>query len=260
MGYIRSPLNWDAGATTCRAEKSIEQPAWSTTLSGLGDCRRFRHRPGNVGRHPAIVAARPGDRLGVARQLAARGGRGARREARGSRLELGWHPCLTLDRPIAPAGSVPSLIQKDGAFWPLGAFLKKLFFGRIAAAEIEVELCGPVATLPRAGGPAAVAGQRPSSCERVYPSIASCWACFGAFGRCRSFAACANLGRCSGEFPAPQEAHPARLPRTKTVRLASGAGFSRADCLMGITDPRWIGDPRFLVRGGWKKRQVRRWS
>src|SRR5262245_9137857 len=26
----------------------------------------------------------------------------------GAGLELGWHPCLTLDRPVSPPGSVPT--------------------------------------------------------------------------------------------------------------------------------------------------------
>jgi predicted glycoside hydrolase/deacetylase ChbG (UPF0249 family) len=57
----------------------------------------------------------------------------------GRPLELGWHPCLTLDRPILSAHRVPSLVDGDGRFHPLGAFVKHLLTGRIAAAEIEAE-------------------------------------------------------------------------------------------------------------------------
>jgi chitin disaccharide deacetylase len=58
----------------------------------------------------------------------------------GEPMEIGWHPCLTLDGPILPADKVPSLVDSKGRFWPLGRFLKRLFFDRIKAAEIEAEL------------------------------------------------------------------------------------------------------------------------
>ena len=34
-------------------------------------------------------------------------------------MQLGWHPCLTLDRPVLPRARVPSLVD-DGRFRPLG--------------------------------------------------------------------------------------------------------------------------------------------
>src|SRR5207302_9959581 len=58
----------------------------------------------------------------------------------GEPLELGWHPCLTLDRPILPGPQVPTLVAEDGRFWPLGVFLSRLFLGRLHAGEIEAEL------------------------------------------------------------------------------------------------------------------------
>jgi chitin disaccharide deacetylase len=58
----------------------------------------------------------------------------------GEPAELGWHPCLTLDGPISPIGSVPSLVGFDGKFWPLGTFLRHLFQRHIRPEEIRVEL------------------------------------------------------------------------------------------------------------------------
>jgi predicted glycoside hydrolase/deacetylase ChbG (UPF0249 family) len=58
----------------------------------------------------------------------------------GMPMELGWHPCLTLDRPLLPAGQVPSLIGADGRFHPLGAFIRRLFLKRFRPAEVEAEL------------------------------------------------------------------------------------------------------------------------
>src|SRR5262249_37195015 len=58
----------------------------------------------------------------------------------GSLLEIGWHPNLTLDSPLAQPAQVPSLIRADGSFWRLGDFLKRWLLGRLAANEIELEL------------------------------------------------------------------------------------------------------------------------
>src|SRR5271170_7251135 len=44
----------------------------------------------------------------------------------GHRLELGWHPSLTLDPPIAPVARVPSLVGPDGCMWPLAQFVLRL--------------------------------------------------------------------------------------------------------------------------------------
>lgn len=56
------------------------------------------------------------------------------------KLEIGWHPCLTLDRPLLAARNIPSLVEADGAFPRLGTFMRRLFSGRVAAGEIEAEL------------------------------------------------------------------------------------------------------------------------
>ena len=48
----------------------------------------------------------------------------------GCPLELGWHPCLTLDSPVLPAERVPSLVGPDGRFSTLGQLLKRLLRGR----------------------------------------------------------------------------------------------------------------------------------
>ncbi len=42
-------------------------------------------------------------------------------------------------RTGARTGAVPSLVSRHGKFWPLGTFLKKLFFGRIQVGEIAAE-------------------------------------------------------------------------------------------------------------------------
>ena len=44
----------------------------------------------------------------------------------GGRPQLGWHPCLTLDAPVLPPRRVPSLVDRDGRFFPLARFLVRL--------------------------------------------------------------------------------------------------------------------------------------
>src|SRR4051812_21166676 len=44
----------------------------------------------------------------------------------GGPADLGWHPCLTLDRPVSPPGRVPSLVDAHGRLWPLCRFLRQL--------------------------------------------------------------------------------------------------------------------------------------
>jgi len=59
--------------------------------------------------------------------------------AAGRPLELGWHPCLTIDAPVLPARDVPSLVGPDGRFPALGTLLKRLALGRVNGAEVEAE-------------------------------------------------------------------------------------------------------------------------
>jgi predicted glycoside hydrolase/deacetylase ChbG (UPF0249 family) len=58
----------------------------------------------------------------------------------GCRLEMGWHPCLTLDSPCAPASRVPSLLGADGRLLPLRRFLARLYLHQICPRQIEIEL------------------------------------------------------------------------------------------------------------------------
>src|ERR1700722_1017596 len=58
----------------------------------------------------------------------------------GEPLDLGWHPCLTLDSPVSPPGDVASLVSFDGKFWGLGDFLRRLFTGRIRRQDLRREL------------------------------------------------------------------------------------------------------------------------
>jgi chitin disaccharide deacetylase len=58
----------------------------------------------------------------------------------GCQLEVGWHPCLTLDRPILAPAQVASLIDRRGYFHSLDQFMRRLFLGKIDLDEVESEL------------------------------------------------------------------------------------------------------------------------
>ena len=64
----------------------------------------------------------------------------ARWRAAGRPVELGWHPNLTLDRPITPRRRVPSLVRGDGSFHSLGSFLIRLGLGLVRRDDLETEL------------------------------------------------------------------------------------------------------------------------
>lgn len=58
----------------------------------------------------------------------------------GRPVEMGWHPCLTMDRPVLPVEQVPSLVNSEGHFRSLGGFLSRLFLGQIRYREVLAEL------------------------------------------------------------------------------------------------------------------------
>jgi len=164
-------------------------------------------------------------------------------------MELGWHPCLTLDEPVLPASRVPSLVGPDGRFWPLAQFLKRVCVGRIDAAEVEAELRAQLERFVAlvGHGPGVVnshqhiqvfqpvgdilldllARQQPLPyVRRVREPWRMLWRVPGArFKR----AVLSVLGR-------------------RDARQQAGQGFPGNDWLAGITDPEWVADPQFLVR------------
>ncbi|HJZ91705.1 MAG TPA: ChbG/HpnK family deacetylase [Gemmataceae bacterium] len=53
--------------------------------------------------------------------------------------DLGWHPNLTLDRPVLSPRRVRSLVGPDGSFRPLGGFLRRMGLGLIRRADVKAE-------------------------------------------------------------------------------------------------------------------------
>ena len=167
----------------------------------------------------------------------------------GAPLELGWHPCLTLDRPVLPAGRVPSLVGADGRFLPLGAFLKRVVRGRVNPAEVEAEFRGQLDRFVELVG-------RPPANVNVHHHVHV----FGPVGA----ALRAVLARVR---PAPflrrvvepwrtlalvPGARVKRLVLSRVGRRAAdeqrAAGLPGAEWTLGITDPPFVRNPKFFRR------------
>lgn len=167
----------------------------------------------------------------------------------GASLELGWHPCLTLDRPVLPARQVPTLVQPDGRFWPLNAFTRRLCLRRICPGEIEAELRAQYQHF------CDLVGRTPPSVNshhhvQVFPPVGSI------------------LGRVlRGQLPLPyvrRVREPwstlARVPGARAkrgflsllgrmeARRQHRDGFRGNDWLAGVTDPPYVADPAYLSR------------
>lgn len=167
----------------------------------------------------------------------------------GSPAELGWHPCLTLDRPVLPAERVPSLVDETGRFRTLGGFVKQLYLGLVRAAEIEAELRAQY------GRYHDLVGQAPTVVNshhhvQIFPPVGAILARI--LGRKRRLPYVRRiqepwgmLGRIPGARG--KRAFLSLLGR-RDARLHGRAGFPGNDWLAGVTDPPCVHDPDFLVR------------
>jgi predicted glycoside hydrolase/deacetylase ChbG (UPF0249 family) len=177
----------------------------------------------------------------------AEAGVGAWRAA-GRPVELGWHPCLTIDAPVLPAAAVPSLVGPDGRFPRLGTLLKRLVLGRVRAAEVEAEFRAQLARF------VALVGAPPANVNahhhvHVFPPIG------------------AALARSLADVPPPfvrrvvepgrtlRRVPGARVKRAalswfgrRAARRTHAAPFAGNDELLGVTDPPFTADPAFFAR------------
>lgn len=169
--------------------------------------------------------------------------------AAGRPVELGWHPCLTLDAPLLPPADVPSLVGPDGRFPGLGGLLKRVVFGRVRVEEIEaefraqlrrfVELVGAPPANVNAHHHVHVFGVVGAALRRVLADGAP-----GAFVR-RVVEPVRTLWRVPGARS--KRAFLSRLGR-RAARQQAEAGLPGADALLGVTDPPCVRDPRFFAR------------
>ncbi|MFO0863781.1 MAG: ChbG/HpnK family deacetylase [Gemmataceae bacterium] len=164
-------------------------------------------------------------------------------------LAMGWHPNLTLDRPMLPPDQVPSLVDEAGQFHKLGAFVKKAMLGRLNPAELEAELAAQLDRFVE------LVGQSP---DLVNSHQHTC--IFGAAGpallrvlerqRMRPY-----IRRIRDSWSTLWKVPGARLKRLFVSRFARkqnnrqrDAGFPGNEGFAGITDPKWVQDPQFFAR------------
>lgn len=168
----------------------------------------------------------------------------------GSPVELGWHPCLTLDGPCAPPERVPHLLDAGGRFFPLAQFLARLYADQICPRQIEIEFNAQYDRfLELAGRPPSLVNAHHH--VTVFPPIGSIlrrvlqargaplpylrrvqepWSMLGRIAGARKKRALLTL---LGRNEARHQAH---------------EGFPGNDWLAGVTDPPWVRDPGFFAR------------
>jgi predicted glycoside hydrolase/deacetylase ChbG (UPF0249 family) len=167
----------------------------------------------------------------------------------GRPAEVGWHPCLTLDRPVLPAARVPSLVGPDGCFWPLGAFLTRSLTGRLRGEEVRAELRAQYRRFhDLVGRPPAVVNAHQHI--QLFPPVGA--ALLELLGRCNRLP---YLRRIREPWALLAQVPGARLKRgvlgllgRRQARRQDRLGFPGNDWLAGITDPPCVEDPDFLVR------------
>ncbi len=167
----------------------------------------------------------------------------------GATLELGWHPCLTLDRPVLPAGRVTSLVRADGSFHTLGCFLRRLMVGKIRASEVHAEFTAQYERFrDLVGGPPTLVNTHHH--VQVFWPIGEILRSILRRQRTLPYLRCVREPwRVLAAVPG------ARLKRLLLSTLGRpggrrqrAEGFAGNDWLAGITDPPAVHDPRFFVR------------
>jgi predicted glycoside hydrolase/deacetylase ChbG (UPF0249 family) len=162
----------------------------------------------------------------------------------GRPVELGWHPCLTLDRPILSRHKVPSLVRSDGRFWSLGQFLRRVAVGRIRAAD--------------------VAGEMRAQLDRFHDLVGHAPTVVNAHHHVAVFTPVRRaLSELLADLNPPPFVRRVVEPRTTVVsvpgarvkRAVLGAfgrrgprGFPGCDMLAGITNPPRVADEQFFTR------------
>jgi chitin disaccharide deacetylase len=167
----------------------------------------------------------------------------------GMPMELGWHPCLTLDTPILPAERVPSLVDAAGTFWPLGRFIKRMFLGRIDAAEVEAEFRAQYQRFTDLLGQPPTLVNAHQHCNLFHP-VGSIL--LDILGRRRPLPYVRRIQEPWRMLLRIPGARKKRMFLTvlgrPLARLQEQQGFPGNAWLMGITDPRWVKDQQFFDR------------
>jgi chitin disaccharide deacetylase len=167
----------------------------------------------------------------------------------GARLELGWHPCLTLDQPLLSRDQIPSLVAADGRFHRLGVLACRLVLRQIRHEELVLELAAQYRRfIELVGHPPAVINTHHH--VQVFPMI-------GAALRqvLRDAGGLPYLRRIQESWRTLSRVSGARTKRLFLTALGLFEGRRQArvglpgnEWLAGITDPAYVHDPQFYAR------------
>ncbi len=167
-----------------------------------------------------------------------------RRAGSNRHLELGWHVCLTMDRPILAARAVPSLVRDDGTFLSLGQLLGRLAAGQIVPGEVRAELEAQYDRFCQLTGqfPALVNGHHH---VHIFPGIAPIL-----FDLLAGQEPLPYVRRVCETFAMLRAVKQARLKRVFLATLGRRCrpqlkklGFPGNDSLVGVTDPQGLAHP-----------------
>ena len=167
----------------------------------------------------------------------------------GRPVELGWHPVLTCDYPILPAEQLPSLVDGEGKFRPLGQFMRRSVFGTLNRDEIFAELAAQYERFIELVGapPALVNSHQHVSLFRPVTTVLH------------------EVLKARRERPFVRRVREprrmiARIPGARVKRSVLSFlgkrqakalvrdGFPGCEWLAGINDPAFVTDPAFLTR------------
>jgi predicted glycoside hydrolase/deacetylase ChbG (UPF0249 family) len=162
--------------------------------------------------------------------------------------DLGWHPCLTMDAPVAPVEQVSSIVNKDGKLLALGKWLTGTVTGRISYDHVLAELdaqyrrCCDLVGHP----PQIINGHKHI---HIFPLVRKALA-----EVLHNHKVTPYLRQVRESWGCLRRIPGARIKRlflstlgVRAARRHSQAGFPGNDYLAGITDPKWVEDPDFYA-------------
>ena len=165
------------------------------------------------------------------------------------RTDLGWHPNLTLDRPVLSARLIPSLVRSDGTFWPLGKVPARACLGKILRADVVTEWQAQYRRFVELIG-------RPPALVNSHQHVSLFPPCDSALLQVlREQNVRPYLRRVVERTPVIAKIPGARFKRTalsllgrRAARRAAAYGLPGCDWLAGVTDHACVADERFWDR------------
>ncbi len=167
----------------------------------------------------------------------------------GAAGEMGWHPNLNLDGPVAPPGDVRSLLTGQGNLAPLGKLLARMARGRVVYRDVVRELDAQLRRFVELVGrpPRLINGHKHI---HVFPMVSHALTeVLSRHGLRPYVRRVVEPVSCLRTIPG------ARIKRLflstlgkYAARRQDRAAFPGNEWLAGITDPKWVDDSEFFTR------------